>query len=327
MNEKWSLKMKAKTLLLLAILFFISSESVQATASSGKPGSGNVPPSPNRAVLGLQCRDIQPTDLGGNGITTLQGALVVELMSGGPAAAAGVQLGDVVVVVGGLAVNTCTDLVKNMGMFEPGKDLQLTVLQQGHARDIVARPMAQGGSAAISNNISQGKNASAFPPPLSMPSTSLQLYQGGGFSLSIPTNWTASVSKSGYTTYFSAPDGRRDMGANGMTILLGVIVNLQPAETPHLLILVAQEEQNFKTNNPGLRTLERRSTVLAGLSAELMLLENHQAKEGRGEKSWLAITLFNDQACFITATSPSADFGYLQNLFGQIITSMRFTNY
>lgn len=112
-----------------------------------------------------------------------------------------------------------------------------------------------------------------------------------------------------------------------MTILLGVVVSFKSTESTDLSRMAAKEEQEFKANNPGLQILERRSTVLAGLPAELMVLENLSANGGRGERSWLALTIFNDQACIITATSPLADFSYLQNLFGQIISSMRFSNY
>lgn len=318
-----------------AIFFLIVSGSGQgaesvgeaATVISGNPGSEGVPPSPNRAILGLQCRDIQPTDLGGNGITSLQGALVVELMPNGPASSAGIQLGDVVVIVGGRAVNTCTDLVKNMGLFEPGEDLQLTVLHQGHPRDFSVRPMAQGSSAITTQHVVPGTNPISNTAPLTMPATSLNMYQGGGFSLSIPANWTATISRSGFTTYFSAPDGRREFEENGMTVLLGVIVGFSSTESTDLSRLAMKQEQEFKANNPGLQIMERRSTVLAGLPAELMVLENPSANGGRGERSWLVLTIVNDQACIITATSPLAYFSYLQNLFGQIISSIRFSNY
>lgn len=325
--------MKGHALFVLTIILLLCVESplhgatpagVPADASSSKPGSGTVPTSPNRAVLGLQCRDIQPADLGGNGITTMQGALVVELITGGPAASAGIQIGDVVVVVGGLTVNTCTDLVRNMRKFEPGEEVRLTVLQHGYPRDIAVRPMAQGGSVNTANNTSA---STANATSLSMPATSLQMYHGGGFTISIPVNWTASVSPRGFTTYLSAPDGRKELGKDGMTILLGVIVSFKPAGSSDLQALAAQEAQEFKSINPGLRIVDRRSTALAGSPAEFMVLEDPSANEGRGERSWLVITLFNDQAFFITATSPSADFNYLQNLFGQILSSIRFTNY
>jgi hypothetical protein len=157
---------------------------------------------------------------------------------------------------------------------------------------------------------------------LTRPSQALRNYQGRGFEVSIPSNWTAEVSSSGMATYLSAPDGRVKREGNVMTTYLGMIVGFNAVSITDLTRLADQEVRNLQGLNPGLRILTRQPMRVSGLNAESVLMEE-PADDGVMERTWLVITPLGDRALYITLTSPLEDYDGLRGLFGQIVASVR----
>jgi hypothetical protein len=284
-------------------------------------------PSPNRAIMGAKCRDITPADLGRGGLTVMQGALVTELLPKGPAVKAGIEPGDVVGAVGDQAVRNCPELFQALSRYNPGDTVEVLVLQRGRSRNVMIRLVEPGGSTARSQQGAAGSSPKPASTSLTPPSRSLVPYQGAGFTVSIPANWTATVSGRGLTTYLSARDGRRAQKDGGMTILLGMIVGFQSSSATNLKSAAAKEAEDLASQNPGLQILERRSAKLGGLPAESMLLEAPSALPGEQERTWLLLTLQKNRICFVTLTSPLHDFSGLQAIFEQIVSSIRFVTY
>ena len=284
-------------------------------------------PSPNRAIMGAKCRDITPADLGRGGLTVMQGALVTELLPKGPAANAGVEPGDVVGAVGDQTVRNCPELFQALSRYNPGDTVEVLVLQRGQSRSVAIRLAVPGGSTARLQQAAAGSSPKPASTSLTRPSQSLVPYQGAGFTLSIPANWTATVSGSGSTTYLSARDGRRAYKDGGMTVLLGMVVGFQASSATNLKSAAAKEAEELASQNPGLKILERRSAKLGGLPAESMLLEAPSSVTGEQEKTWLLLTLQKKRVCFVTLTSPLRDFVGLQAIFEQIVSSIRFATY
>jgi S1-C subfamily serine protease len=66
------------------------------------------------------------------------GLHVREVVPGGPAAAAGIYLGDIVISAGGRPVSTAQDLQRLMLGTAVGRDLAVTVFRRGALVDVVA---------------------------------------------------------------------------------------------------------------------------------------------------------------------------------------------
>jgi S1-C subfamily serine protease len=79
-------------------------------------GEGDV----DHAWLGIEGHDLAPTESSMPGLATGGGIRVVELEADGPAAAAGVEPGDVVVGLGGQRVRSMSELVAALRRHEPG---------------------------------------------------------------------------------------------------------------------------------------------------------------------------------------------------------------
>jgi S1-C subfamily serine protease len=100
---------------------------------------------PGRAWLGVSTVPIEaPESFGklfGDG---RQGALVVAgLEEGGPAEAAGVLVGDILVSIGGAATADPEGLEEAIGAAKPGEPLALVVLRGGERKELVAKPAAR----------------------------------------------------------------------------------------------------------------------------------------------------------------------------------------
>lgn len=86
-------------------------------------GEGDV----DHAWLGIEGRDLAPTESSMPGLATGGGVRVVGLEVGGPAAAAGIEPGDVVIALGGHRVRSMSDLVAALRGHEPGSSISVEV--------------------------------------------------------------------------------------------------------------------------------------------------------------------------------------------------------
>jgi S1-C subfamily serine protease len=73
-------------------------------------------------------------------IGSKDGLRVAELMPGGPAARAGLRVGDILVSAAGKPVTTGQDLQRLMFSEAIGKPLEITVLRNGALVDVIAQP-------------------------------------------------------------------------------------------------------------------------------------------------------------------------------------------
>jgi serine protease Do len=91
-----------------------------------------------RGFIGATVQDVTPEIADSLGLKG-KGALVAEVTEGGPAAAAGVQTGDVVLQVNGQAIATASDLTRAVGLARAGEPIRLQVRRDGQVRDITVR--------------------------------------------------------------------------------------------------------------------------------------------------------------------------------------------
>ena len=92
-----------------------------------------------RGKLGVTIQQITPDLARGLGLTNVNGALVSDVESGGPAAAAGLKRGDVITALNGSAVKDNNDLRNEIAALQPGKEITLTVVRDGKERTVTAK--------------------------------------------------------------------------------------------------------------------------------------------------------------------------------------------
>jgi serine protease Do len=89
-----------------------------------------------RGYLGVVIQPISPAMAKQLGLSKPQGALVGDVSSKGPAQAAGVQRGDVILSMNGKAVNDSNELRNTVSMMQPGETVKLEVSRNGSTKDI-----------------------------------------------------------------------------------------------------------------------------------------------------------------------------------------------
>lgn len=115
----------------VGIGFAIPSNQARAIVAQLKK-SGSV----NRAWLGVQVRDLDGQAAGVLGLDQLRGALVAAVLGGGPADAAGVQPGDVILAFDGKPIDSARSLSRILGSTPAERSVSLTVWRDGRKHDL-----------------------------------------------------------------------------------------------------------------------------------------------------------------------------------------------
>ena len=89
-----------------------------------------------RGRIGVQVRPISPDDAEALNLKDRKGAFVASVLPGGPAAAAGIQAGDVIVDFNGKAVTRSDDLPQIVATTAPGSTVPLKVIRDGKDRTL-----------------------------------------------------------------------------------------------------------------------------------------------------------------------------------------------
>lgn len=90
-------------------------------------GSGKV----RRGQLGVSVQDLTPELAKSFGLKRTAGAVIAQVSPGSPAAAAGLQAGDVVVAVNGKSVANASSLRSAIGLTAPGQEIDLEIIRNG----------------------------------------------------------------------------------------------------------------------------------------------------------------------------------------------------
>ena len=112
-----------------------------------------------RAILGVQMREITSELKKEKKLTTLQGAYVERVVPDGAAEKAGIKSGDVITRVDDAAVKTGTDLQEHIGRHRPGDVVSVTLLRDGKTMTVRATLTNRDGGTGV---ISAEDNASVL---------------------------------------------------------------------------------------------------------------------------------------------------------------------
>ena len=89
-----------------------------------------------RGRLGIVIQDITPDLAKGLRLESLDGALISQVVPGSPAAAAGLEPGDVILGIDGEEVRTVADLRNEIGLKRIGEEVELETLRRGKRRKV-----------------------------------------------------------------------------------------------------------------------------------------------------------------------------------------------
>lgn len=92
-----------------------------------------------RGYMGAQIQNFTAEMAAAQGLEARKGAIVAELVPGGPAEKAGVQPGDVVTAVNGKKVNSSSEMTREVARTAAGDIIKLEVLREGKASTIEIR--------------------------------------------------------------------------------------------------------------------------------------------------------------------------------------------
>jgi S1-C subfamily serine protease len=99
-----------------------------------------VPPAPAyRPDLGIGGSTVTQYSTAAVNMADPHGAFIATVRSGGPAARAGLQPGDIVVSFNGERVETFDDLTRTIASAAPGTTVQLGVLRNGHVLQLAVQ--------------------------------------------------------------------------------------------------------------------------------------------------------------------------------------------
>ncbi len=115
----------------VGIAFAIPSDTVKSVVAQLKD-KGTV----TRGWIGVQIQPVTNDIADSLGLKDAHGALVAEAQSGGPAAKAGVESGDVVTTVNGAPVKDARDLAKKIGALAPNETVKLGLLRKGNEKTV-----------------------------------------------------------------------------------------------------------------------------------------------------------------------------------------------
>ena len=105
-----------------------------------------------RGYLGASIQGITPEVAESMGLKSKKGALVAAVTTGGPAAKAGLQTGDLVTRINGHEVESQTDLTRQVALVSPGQDMRLTVLRDGRVQEINVKSGERPSEEALARN-------------------------------------------------------------------------------------------------------------------------------------------------------------------------------
>ena len=105
-----------------------------------------------RGYIGATIQDLNDEMATSFGLAGRKGAVVANLVPGGPAATAGVQPGDIVVGVNGVAIANGNELTREVAKAHAGDDIHLDVFRAGKERTLTVRSGLRPSEAQLAKN-------------------------------------------------------------------------------------------------------------------------------------------------------------------------------
>jgi serine protease Do len=131
-----------------------------------------------RGYIGATIQNFTSEMAEAQGMGDQKGAIVADISPGGPSSRAGVQVGDIVVAVNGVAVKSSSDLTRQVARVRAGDVLRLDIFREGKKRTVEVRSGARPSErelAANDNSGAGGRVTPGAPPSASAPVLGMSL--------------------------------------------------------------------------------------------------------------------------------------------------------
>jgi serine protease Do len=115
----------------IGIAFAIPADTVKSVVAQLKDKGSVI-----RGWIGVSVQPVTPEVADSLGLKKTEGALVAEPQPDGPAAKAGIEAGDIITSVNGIAIKDSRDLAKRIGGMGPGATVRLIVLHKGAEKTV-----------------------------------------------------------------------------------------------------------------------------------------------------------------------------------------------
>lgn len=102
-----------------------------------------------RALLGVQIRDITQELADDKGLKDLKGVYIEEVVESGAAYKAGIKKGDVLLKVNTVEVNSSSRLQEEVGKYKPGDEITLHIRRNGANMDVKATLLSEEGKVTV----------------------------------------------------------------------------------------------------------------------------------------------------------------------------------
>jgi serine protease Do len=117
----------------------------------------------SHGYLGITIQDVTADIAASEGIEARHGALVGDVVAGGPGGSAGLQPGDIITSVNGKPVNSKEQLTQITAMSQPGDALHIELLRAGHKMSVTAKAGTRPSPAELAENGGLGGAPDAAP--------------------------------------------------------------------------------------------------------------------------------------------------------------------
>jgi len=117
-----------------------------------------------RAVLGVQTRDIDDEFAKEKKLSTLEGVYVANVIDKGSAKIAGMKEGDIITAIEGVKVKSMAEMQEQLGRYRPGDNIQITVLRNGKEIDFQVELRNRSGNTGVVKVIDLAQLGAKFQP-------------------------------------------------------------------------------------------------------------------------------------------------------------------
>jgi serine protease Do len=131
-----------------------------------------------RGYLGVSIQTVSPDIAAAEGLGDRRGALVGDVTAGGPAARAGIQVGDIILSVNGMPVKSSEDLSQVTAAVPPGGVLTLEILRNGRRMTLQARSGTRPAEATLNPNGSGDESEGQTAPGIGAATRALGMRLG-----------------------------------------------------------------------------------------------------------------------------------------------------
>jgi Do/DeqQ family serine protease len=117
-----------------------------------------------RAILGVQMRDIDDEFAKEKKLSTMEGVYVADVLENGAAKTAGIKVGDIITAINDLKVKTMAEMQEQMGRFRPGDKIQVTVVRNGKEVDFEVELRNRSGNTGMVKAVDLAQLGAKFQP-------------------------------------------------------------------------------------------------------------------------------------------------------------------